>query len=62
MRQVEPAFLQVKGDEYRPVHMAVSGTALLTLASVATLVDVADTQVRKLRGLGSALRRRKAGW
>ncbi|MEU9065946.1 hypothetical protein AB0E06_34625 [Streptomyces sp. NPDC048109] len=58
----EPDFLQVRGDEYRPVHMAVSGTALLTLASVATLVDVADTQVRKLRVLARTLRRRKAGW
>ncbi|MFE6159083.1 NAD(P)/FAD-dependent oxidoreductase [Streptomyces sp. NPDC056486] len=58
----EPEFLQVKGDEHRPVHMAVSGTALLTLASVATLVDIADTQVRRLRGLAGARRRRKSGW
>ncbi|MGX1881805.1 FAD-dependent monooxygenase [Streptomyces sp. NPDC055287] len=58
----EPEFLQVKGDEYRPVHMAVSGTALLTLASIATFVDIADTQVRRLRGLGGSLRRRRTGW
>ncbi|MFI2437074.1 NAD(P)/FAD-dependent oxidoreductase [Streptomyces sp. NPDC018960] len=55
----EPEFLQVKGHEYRPVHMAVSGTALLTLASVVTLADMADTQVRRLRGLPGVLRRRR---
>ncbi|MFF8958403.1 hypothetical protein [Streptomyces sp. NPDC014894] len=54
----EPRFLQVRGDEHRPVHMAVSGTVLLALASAATLVDVADTQVRRLRGLVRASRRR----
>jgi 2-polyprenyl-6-methoxyphenol hydroxylase-like FAD-dependent oxidoreductase len=51
----EPSFMTVTGSEHRPVHMAVSGTALVVLASVGTLIDIVDTNARKLRKLGRSL-------
>lgn len=48
----EPAFLQVKGDEYRPIHMAISGTAMVVLSTIGSLIDITDTRIRKLRRRG----------
>lgn len=45
----EPEFTYVKGNEYRPPLMAVSGTLLVALIGAGTAYDIADTQARKLR-------------
>lgn len=52
----EPEFMKVTGNEHRPVLMAGSGPMLVTMATVGTLLDIADTGVMKLR---KALRRRR---
>jgi 2-polyprenyl-6-methoxyphenol hydroxylase-like FAD-dependent oxidoreductase len=57
----EPKFMTVRGTEYRPPAMAVNGTIFLVTASFGTLYDIADTRLRKLRKLGSAIRRRHGG-
>ncbi|GAA2069431.1 hypothetical protein GCM10009801_19080 [Streptomyces albiaxialis] len=54
----EPGFMTATGKEYRPVIPAGSGPMLVTLTSLGTLLDVADTRVRKAR---RALRRRRGG-
>ncbi|GAA3155458.1 hypothetical protein GCM10010521_49150 [Streptomyces rameus] len=53
----EPGFTSVRGTEYRPPVMAVSGSLVLALAGMGTLYDIADTRVRKLRKFGRELRR-----
>ncbi|AJE87364.1 FAD dependent oxidoreductase [Streptomyces albus] len=52
----EPEFMKVTGHEHRPVLMMGSGPMLVTLNALGTLLDVADTKVRKVR---LALRRRR---
>ncbi|MFF7166826.1 FAD-dependent oxidoreductase [Streptomyces sp. NPDC008086] len=54
----EPEFMQVTGTEYRPVIPAGSGPMLVAMTSLGTLLDIADTRVRKVR---RALRRRREG-
>ncbi len=54
----EPEFLQLKGTEHRPVHMAVSGTALVAFATFGTLIDITDTHIRKVRRFLGARKRR----
>lgn len=54
----EPEFMTATGREYRPVIPAGSGPMLVTLTSLGTLLDIADTRVRKVR---RALRRRRGG-
>ena len=56
----EPGFTSVRGTEYRPPVMAVSGSLVLALVSAGTLFDIADTNVRKLKKLGRILRNRNA--
>lgn len=55
----EPEFTYVKGNEYRPPLMAVSGTLLLALAGAGTAYDIADTGFRKARKAWRGLRGRR---
>jgi hypothetical protein len=50
--------MHVTGTEYRPVIPAGSGPMLVAMTSLGTLLDIADTRVRKVR---RALRRRRQG-
>jgi 2-polyprenyl-6-methoxyphenol hydroxylase-like FAD-dependent oxidoreductase len=50
----EPEFMKVTGNEHRPVLMAGSGPMLVTMTTLGTVLDIADTKVRKAR---MALRR-----
>ncbi|NJP45295.1 NAD(P)/FAD-dependent oxidoreductase [Actinacidiphila epipremni] len=52
----EPEWTYVKGNEYRPPLMAVSGTMLVALLTAGTAYDIADTQYRKLRRTWRGLR------
>ncbi|SHM12439.1 NAD(P)/FAD-dependent oxidoreductase [Actinacidiphila paucisporea] len=55
----EPEFTYVKGNEYRPPLMAVSGTLLLALVGAGTAYDIADTRIRKMRRTWRGLRGRR---
>jgi hypothetical protein len=57
----EPKFMAVRGDEFRPPAMAVNGTIFLITATIGTLIDIADTRVRKLRKLAGVMKARHGG-
>lgn len=55
----EPEFTYVKGNEYRPPLMAVSGTLLVALLGAGTAYDIADTQMRKVRRTWRQIKKRR---